>query len=153
VEAVELRSVTADEAHCSIDRDQLVASKGKKLNAVSNLNSEVPSRIGSELSCKFRLEIALRDVAKTDDNDAQPIVIVGLVYRATYDLAREVRTTKVLLEAFRDRVSLMHVLPFMRAHVVDLTARAGLAPLLLPLMKRRGVDHVRSQPSEEKGHS
>ena len=58
-----------------------------------------------------------------------------MVYCARYSAQTKKRLDKDLLERYRGALAKLHVLPFLRAHVADLTLRAGLPPLLLPLFK------------------
>jgi len=54
--------------------------------------------------------------------------MVLLKYRVNYPVPEDLFMNGELLAAVRDRPALPHVFPFLRAHAVDLTTRAGLPP-------------------------
>jgi len=150
VSEMELKAVVADDVRCHVDRDHLRKDPGQKLSLEVSYGGETAEVSESEVLFRFTLELVVPGKGEVPDGEeTPPVVFFGLVYTALYSWAGSQKPSQGLLDSFRDRLAQLHVFPFVRAHVVDLTTRAGLPPLVLPLMKIDG----NSESSDESAGS
>ena len=148
VSEMELKAVVADDVRCHVDRDRLRKDPGQKLSLEVNYGGETAEVSESEVLFRFTLEIAVPgDGEALEGDETPPVVFFGLVYTALYSWTGSQKPSQGLLDSFRDRLAQLHVFPFVRAHVVDLTTRAGLPPLGLPLMKIDGYSESSDESS------
>lgn len=150
VSEMELKAVVADDVRCHVDRDRLRKDPGQKLSLEVNYGGETAEVSESEVLFRFTIELVVPGDGEVSEGDeTPPMVFIGLVYAALYSSTGSQEPSQALLDAFRDRLAQLHVFPFVRAHIVDLTTRAGLPPLVLPLMKIDG----NSESSDESAGS
>ena len=148
VSKMELQAVVADDVRCHVDRDRLRKDPGRKLSLEVNYGGETSEVSDSEVLFRFTLELSVPENGEVPGGDSTPpMVFFGLVYTALYSWAGSQKPSQPLLDSFRDRLAQFHVFPFVRAHVVDLTTRAGLPPLVLPLMKISGNPESFDEPA------
>jgi len=135
VAALELETVVADKVHCHVDRDKLEARQSQSLELLSARHSETLRTSKKEIVFGFTLDLTVPDDHATEGAEDHPLIFISLTYRASYRLRKHGGYPEDTLAAYRNRWAMLHVFPFMRAHVTDLTSRAGLPPLILPLQR------------------
>ncbi len=135
VSSMELEAIEADDVFCLVDRNELQRNPPKRLDIMSKFQAETLTPGPESVAFTFSLDLAIPKATDETDPDAEPLIRVYVAYRATYSISEGIEPSQELLDSYRDRLARFQVFPFLRSHITDLTARAGLPPLLLPLMK------------------
>ena len=135
VSSMELVAIEADDVFCLVDRNELEKNPPKRFDIMSKFQAETLPPETESVAFTFSLDLAIPKATEETDPDAEPLVRVYVAYRATYSISGGMKPSQELLDSYRDRLARFQVFPFLRSHVTDLTTRAGLPPLLLPLMK------------------
>lgn len=102
---------------------------------------------GAEISPEYGLDIGTRPDAKgfrillRTDIDV-PIGRISCDVAAEYELEDRVlgKDSGEAMQSFINNVALMHILPFVRQSISDLTQRVFSAPLVMPIMKRGEIE-------------
>lgn len=139
VKALEIDEVVAESVACVVNHDRMKKARGGGRRVRAALQHETVSISEKSVVFRFNLEVDTLD-AKPRGEDR--LLSVRMVYRSIYDLGLEEAPSEADVERYRRTLGVLHVLPFLRAHVADLTMRAGLPPFLLPLYR---TDHEEGQ--------
>ena len=132
---LQLDQVVADEVSMLINREKLQGMSGGRLALETGFDSRTIGASKNRVEFRYVLDVIVPDDSESEDEETPPAAILRLVYRASYDVDGSVKLSEDDLTKYRNRLGVFHTFPYIRAHVTDLTTRAGLPPLVLPLMR------------------
>jgi len=135
VETLQLRSIVADSVSFRLNRKELGA---EPRGVTFSFKQETVAAEAHEVAFRYSLDVTISKSAASRRGNAagRPAMRITLEYTATYE-TKESEIDRGTVDVYGATLGSLHVLPYIRQHVADLTVRAGLPPLMMPLLLPR----------------